>query len=552
MKNKLPSLVLTGASGFIGSYLTDYIKGEFTIFAIARRSRNEANIPYHPNLHWLQCDISNWSTLSEAAGYINKHGGADFIIHLAAFYDFTYKDNPAYKLVNVDGTKNMLEFSSMVGAKRFIFASSIAACEFPANGDVISERTAPDAKHHYAISKKLGEELVKNYSDKFACIVIRFTAVYSDWCEYAPLYKFLSSWLSKKIESRFLGGKGESAIPYIHIWDLCKLLKIIIESSSEIPEFDIYNASPNGSTSHKEIFEISTRYFFGEEIKPINLPKLLAYPALVLRKVLKIFNLTIGEPFERFWMIKYIDKKLTVDSSYTQMALKWQPTARYHLTRRLLFLLEKMKSHPDEWRVKNEATLRRISRRTNLMIYEKMIEQKDVLLTRITEIIIDENPEKLFGKFNQMPHEEFQCYISTLYHLLLASIRSSDRSLLLKYIDDISIRRFAEGFDPQILCGTLNLFSEVIINHLISYKEFNKFKQELYDNIRLSLQIAQDEIEDLYDRLIKKMPIDKISESSHLPDCKELQRIIHQLSAFYQISPKDFNVSSTDLQNDLR
>ena len=94
--------------------------------------------------------------------------------------------------------------------------------------------------------------------------------------------------------------------------------------------------------------------------------------------------------------------------------------------------------------------------------------------------------------------------------------------------------------------------SEVIINHLISYKEFSKIKQELYDNIGLSLQIAQDEIEDLYDSLVKKMPIEMISESSHLPDCKELQRIIHQLSAFYQISPEDFNVSSADLQNDLR
>jgi dihydroflavonol-4-reductase len=127
---QLPSIVITGASGFIGSYLIDYIKEDFKIFAIARRSRKEANIPYHQNLHWLQCDISNWVTLSEAADYINKQGGTDFVVHLAAFYDFTYKDNTAYKNVNVDGTKNMLDFSALVNTKRFIFASSIAACEF--------------------------------------------------------------------------------------------------------------------------------------------------------------------------------------------------------------------------------------------------------------------------------------------------------------------------------------------------------------------------------------------------------------------------------------
>jgi nucleoside-diphosphate-sugar epimerase len=548
---KLPSIVITGASGFIGSNILDFLKDEYIIFAIARRSRKEANIPYHPNLHWLQCDISNPTTVNEAAQYINDNGGADFILHLAAFYDFTYKNNPAYQLVNVEGTKNMLEFASRLNPKRFIFASSIAACEFPTDGNYIIETTPPEANYEYAVSKKIGEELVKKYSGKFPCTVIRVAAVYSDWCEFAPLYKFLSSWLSKKIESRIVGGKGESAIPYIHIRDLCQMLQLILAKTINLPQFDVYSASPNGSTSHKEIFQISTRYFFGEVKKPFHLPKFLAYPAIVFRKIVKMLKLTSEEPFEQFWMIRYIDKKLNVDASYTHSVLGWQPTVRYHLTRRLLFLLEKIKSHPDEWRLKNEAALKRIARRTNLMIYEKMVEQKDVLLTKIYEIILDENPKGIFTKYKEMPLNDFQCYISAVYHLLLATIRSSDRSLLLSYIDDIAIKRFAEGFEPYILCETLKLFSEVIINHLGAYKELSAIKQELYDNIGLSLQIAQDEIEDLYDNLVKKLPGEILSRSANLPDCKELQKMIHQLSAFYQVAPEDFNLSPQALQ-DLR
>lgn len=550
--NSLPSIVVTGASGFIGSYIIDFLKEDFLIIAIARRSRKEANIPYHPNLHWLQCDISNLASLEEAADYVNINGGADFIIHLAAFYDFTYKDNPAYQIVNIDGTRNMLEFAKKVQAKRFIFASSLAACEFPAPGKVITESTSPDANYEYAISKKVGEELAKKYSAFFPCSVVRFAAVYSDWCEFAPLYKFLSNWLSHKIESRIIGGKGDSAIPYIHIRDLCQIIKIIISKSNELPDFDIYNASPNGSTSHKEIFEIATRYYYGHVVKPIHLPKLLAYPALVARRFLKILKLTAEEPFEQFWMIRYIDKKLEVDSSHTSSVLNWEPTPRYHLTRRLLFLLEKMKSHPDEWRVKNEATLKRFANRANLMIYEKMIEQKEVILIRISEIILDENPKGIFTKYKEMPLNDFQCYMSALYHLLLATIRSSDRSLLLHYIDEIALRRFAEGFEPNILCATLNTFSDIIINHLVAYKEFSKIKQALYDNISLSLQIAQDEVEDLYDNLVKKMPIEMISKSNLLPDCKELQKMIHQLSAFYQVAPENFKLSSVELQNSLK
>lgn len=546
---KLPSIVITGASGFIGSYLIDFIKDDYTIFAIARRSRKEANINYHPNLHWLQCDISNQSTLNQASEYINKYGGADFVIHLAAYYDFTYKDNPAYKTVNIDGTKNMLEFSAKVNAGRFIFASSIAACEFPIDGNTINEKSQPLAGYHYAVSKKAGEELVQKYSAIIPSTVLRFAAVFSDWCEFAPLYKFLTSWLSNKIESRIVAGKGESAIPYIHIRDICFLMKTIIEKTSALPDYAVYNASPDGSTSHQEIFEVSTRYYFGTPVKPLHIPKMLAYPGLMLRRLLKVFHLTVEEPFERFWMINYIDKKLHVDSSFTQYELDWKPTDRYHLTRRLLFLLEKMKSHPDEWHVKNEATLKRVASRTNLKIYEMMIEQKDVILTRLNGIILNDNPNGVFTKYQTMPLNDFQCYTSALYHLLLATIRSGDRSLLLNYIDEIAIRRFAEGYEPPILCSTLKLFSDVIIRHLGAYKSLSSVKQELYDNISLSFQIAQDEIEDIYDVLVKKMPLEMITKSSVMPDCKELQKMIHQLSAFYQVSPEDFNLTHETLQN---
>ena len=547
--NNLQSIVITGASGFIGSYVIEYLKDDFKIFAIARRSRKEADIPYHPNLHWLQCDISNQSILDEATDYINKSGGADFLVHLAAFYDYSYKDNPAYDIVNVEGTKNILEFSSLIGVKRFIFASSVAACEFPLNGCVISESSIPDADYHYARSKKEGEEFVKKYSQKFSCTIIRSAAVFSDWCEYAPLYKFLSRWLTKKLDSKIIAGKGLSAVPYIHIRDLCILLKTIIEKSDKLPDFDIYNASPDGSTSHKEIFEVSTHYFFGRVVKPVYLPKYLAYPALVVRKAFQILRLTCDNPIERFWMIKYIDKKLVVSSTYTQSALDWHPTPRYHLTRRLLFLLEKMKRHPDAWQLKNEATLKRIASRINLIIYEKLIEQKEVILTKLNEIIIDENPGGKFSQYKRLPLNELQCYISAIYHLLLATVRSSDRSLLLKYIEDIAVIKFAEGFEPEIICRTLKLFSEVIIEHLSAFKGLSDKRQEIYDSIGLSLQIAQDEIEDLYDNLVLKMPAEFKIRSSLIPECKELQKTIHQLSAFYQVSPEDFNLSAAELEN---
>jgi hypothetical protein len=237
-------------------------------------------------------------------------------------------------------------------------------------------------------------------------------------------------------------------------------------------------------------------------------------------------------------MVKYTDQKLNIDSSYTQSILNWQPTPRYHILRRMLFLLEKMKSHPDEWILKNEVALKRVTRRPNFLIYEQMIENKEKWLKSITDYIYSYSSDARFERYHQLSENDFQCYMSTLYHLLLAAVRSADRGLMIKYIDEIAIKRFAEGFGPDAICETLNVYRKVLIKNLSSLKKLKSFKRDIYDYIGLTIQLAQDEVEDLYDNLISKIPKDKIPASALIPDCKELQKMIRQLSAFYQISPE--------------
>jgi nucleoside-diphosphate-sugar epimerase len=539
MKKDLPSIIITGASGLIGSYILQNLLNEYNVFAIARRSRKVANIPYHQNLQWIQCDIANWNSLKDVMNYIKDHGGAKFVIHLAAYYDFTYEDNPEYERTNIKGTENVLKFSKEIGISRFIFASSLAACQFSDGKTPIDENSPLVPEYQYAYTKKIGEELVEKYSKDFSCTIIRLAAVFSDWCEYAVLYKFLESWLSHSYYSRMLAGKGESAIPYIHVHDLYLLFKNVLAKSDRLTNHNILIASPDGSTSHNELFEIATRYYLGESIKPIYLPKAVAYLGIVFRTTIQKLGLTSNEYFERLWMLKYLDNKLRIDSSKTRRLLDWNPTPRYHILRRMLFLLEKMKSHPDEWKVRNEAALKRITRRPNFLIYERLIVEKENLLEQITEKILAQKEAGKFKKYQELDREDFNCYMSTLYHLLMAAVRSGDRGLMIQYIDDIALRRFAEGFEPEVICNTLTVFREIIVRKLESIKEFSKIKQDIYDYISLTTQLAQDEIEDLYEDLLTKMPKDKISESALLPDCKELQKMIRQLSAFYQISPEE-------------
>jgi len=498
MKPLLPSIIITGASGFIGQSFLDHVKDQFIIFAIARRSAKEANIPQHPNIHWIQWDIAHAGPMPEVIKKIQIQGGADFLLHLAAFYDFDYSDNVAYQLTNVEGTGNIIALAKQLKIKRFIFASSLAACNFPSKGHFVSEKSSPDADFAYAKTKKAGEKMLRKCVNDFPTSVVRFAAVFSDWCEYPPLYKFLGTWLSSNYDSRILGGKGESAVSYIHINDLIKLLLTIIQHSHHLPSFDIYAGSPDGCTSHRELFEIATKDYFGEPVKPIFIPKIIAYPGIFFRILLGKLHLT-PPPFERYWMLKYVDLKLNVDSAYTRKILDWEPSQRYRIERRLLFLLARMKSNPVEWHARNEAALKHISFRTNLLIYEYMMLNKEKILSQITTRMISQENSGVFFHYQQMDMSELAILLNILFDVLAATVLNADRSLMINYINDIAASRYKNGFTSRETGDTFILFNDLITANLLSEKERKYTRQEIYDHVGLTLQLAQDEIEEKFE-----------------------------------------------------
>ena len=351
MDSLLPSIIVTGATGVVGRNFLGAAKGKFLIYGIARRSQSEAGIPCHPNIRWLQADIADFNTLkSRILGNIDKYKqgkpSVDFILHLASYYDYNYSPHIEYERTNVNGTHHMLELSKLLNIKRFVFASSLAAMRFPPKGEKVTEVYPVSASHPYAESKRKGEALVREYSTFFPCSIVRPAAVFTDWCEYTLLYYFLKRWLSSKWGGNMLCGKGECAIPFIHAHDLNNLLLILLNESTRLPVFDVYIAGHDGSTSNRELFHAATSLYFERDIMPRMLPMWFAVPLIVIRD---IFMCLCGKrPFERPWMLKYVDRKLEIDSSYTRKVLSWEPDPQMHILRRMKIIIENFKNYPDE------------------------------------------------------------------------------------------------------------------------------------------------------------------------------------------------------------
>ena len=72
--------------------------------------------------------------------------------------------------------------------------------DFPRAAGCWTEKSPPDGDHVYAVSKRLGEEMLAEFDDCIPSCIVRLAAVFSDWCEYAPLYIFIETWLLGFVE----------------------------------------------------------------------------------------------------------------------------------------------------------------------------------------------------------------------------------------------------------------------------------------------------------------------------------------------------------------
>lgn len=506
MKPKLPNIIVTGASGFIGRNVVQAFHNDFYIYALARSSQKKAGVPIHKNVNWIRLDIGQKNSVNNVFQGIAEKGGADFIIHLAGYYDFDGKDSPEYDRTNVKGTQYILEATKKLNIKRFIFASSLTVTEFEKPGLVINEKSPADAKFAYAVSKRKGEEIVQTFSEYFPVAIIRLAAIYGDWCEYGPLYNFLTTWLSKGLKSNILAGKGEAAVPYLHVKNLNTCFYKIIQNTKNLPQYDTYIASPNGCTSQKQLFVIAVRYNSKRQTEPVFLPKWLAFTGLHLLNLLG--RISGRYPFEKPWMIKYVDLKLNVDASYTHNKLGWEPVPRYDIKRRLLFLIEHMKSNPVDWHRKNlEAIEKREIVNPNLKISETMHSLKEDIISKIIEKMYSDKYVKQFSTYNKLKIKLRTERTRYVYSMFETAVQTGYRMHVLSYARNLASERYKENFKVNEVIDAVQFIGDFIVKTLLEQPELTELpeqfemEQRIYDGITLTTQLIIDELEDSFDAL---------------------------------------------------
>lgn len=206
MNNKNKSVLLTGASGFLGRNLLDFLN-----------KKNYYTIPMVRSCRGLCNEIILDFNDKDFSQKIRKIPPVDIIIHLGAKTDWKASKNDLF-IPNVLSTVNLVNWANNIGSY-FIFISMAGVCGV--NTNLITKKTKVNPDTNYGYSKWLSEEIIKMSGVEY--LILRSSGIYG---RNGPQHLGIN----KSIDLAIQGiqpiqiGTCNCKRNYIYVEDLCKII----------------------------------------------------------------------------------------------------------------------------------------------------------------------------------------------------------------------------------------------------------------------------------------------------------------------------------------
>lgn len=268
-------ILITGASGFIGSFLVEEaLNRNYETFAGIRSSSSKQFLN-QPSIKFIDLDYTSdiaLDTLLEK--YQKEVGKFDYIIHNAGLTKA--KKNEDYFSVNYDNTKRFVEalLRNNIVPEKFIYISSLASFGPSLNLEPISPDQIQQPLTAYGRSKLKAEEYLYTIKD-FPFVIINPTAVYGPREKDAFL---LMQTIARGLEV-YIGPKNQM-LSWVHVYDLVNAIFIALESNV---------VQQNILVSDNKIY---TPQDFNNIVKSVLNKKTLSFtiPKFVLKSVTNAFE----------------------------------------------------------------------------------------------------------------------------------------------------------------------------------------------------------------------------------------------------------------------
>jgi nucleoside-diphosphate-sugar epimerase len=240
MPHAKPSVLVTGANGFVGARLCHKLLLEgFEVIAGVRKT-SDCRPLQALNVSYRFGDVTEAATLG---GMVD---GADFVIHNAGVVKARRRET--FTRVNVEGTRALMEALAErnPSVRRVVYISSMAAAGPSIDGAPVEESDQPHPVTAYGVSKLAGEEAALGYTARFEVVALRPSGVYGPGDkELFSLFQTVHKGFRPRI------GNMQRKLQLVHVDDLARAVFLALTGPAQSGQ--TYNIAENQTYTMDEL-----------------------------------------------------------------------------------------------------------------------------------------------------------------------------------------------------------------------------------------------------------------------------------------------------------
>lgn len=297
-------VLITGAGGFIGGALVQYLSRFYTVRALVRY----LPVPSNSSIKFVAgFDLSINTNLSEIFAEV------DFVVHCAArvhvMYESAKDPLEEFRRINVDATVNLAKQAASVGVRRFIYLSSIKVNgEFTEDGWPFTADDVTAPEDPYGISKFEAEEALRQIANEtgMEVVIIRPPLVYGPGVK--ANFDSMMRWLRRGIPLP-LGALTQNKRSMVALGNLVDLIAVCL----------FHPAAANQTFLVSDGEDLSTADLLQRTATALGVhARLFAVPPVLLKLLAKILG--------KKAVYQRLCGSLQIDMTKTQQLLNWKPS----------------------------------------------------------------------------------------------------------------------------------------------------------------------------------------------------------------------------------
>ncbi|PVA08158.1 vitamin K epoxide reductase family protein [Thalassorhabdomicrobium marinisediminis] len=346
-----PVVLITGASGNLGSALTQRLAETYRVIGLDREEGEDV----------FAFDITEEETVRSALEKVRAQHGDHLaaVIHLAAYFDFSGEENPLYEQVNEKGTRHLLQALQGFRVDRFIYSGTMLLHRPSAPGIPITEDTPIEPGWAYPASKARTEEVIRAEHGGIPYALLHLAGLYDEQTAVPTLAEQIRRIYERDPKSHAYSGDLSTGQAFLHRADMLEAFARTVDRRADLPEEVTILIGEREAMGYDALQRRIAQLIHGtEDWETLSVPKPIAAAgawAQVKAEPVVPDDFDQGEePFIKPFMIRMADDHYELDISRAEELLGWRP--KHSLRETLPAMIANMKQDPAGWYEANGLT----------------------------------------------------------------------------------------------------------------------------------------------------------------------------------------------------